>query len=110
MKTRPAFHTVVSIAFWLSASSVAFAQTNSTSPAPAGGKELLIPDRIMRVPATNDFNQPDSEYSFKRSKSSDHFVLFWAKEYGDDPMTNAIANRRFNVDEVLKEADRFYNY
>jgi len=25
-------------------------------------------------------------------------------------MTNSVANRRFNVDEVLKEADRFYNY
>ena len=74
------------------------------------GKEVLIPEHITRVPQGNDFNNPDSEFSFKHSKSTDNFVLFWAKEYGDDPMANAITNRRFNVDEVLKECDRFYDY
>jgi hypothetical protein len=83
------------------------ATKGSTKP---GVKEVLIPPRITRVPETNDFNNPDSEYSFKRSKSTDNFVLFWAKEYGDDPMTNSVANRRFNVDEILKESDRFYDY
>ncbi len=82
----------------------AAAQTNSA------GKEVLIPQHITRVPEGNDFNNPDSEFSFQRSKSTDNFVLFWAKEYGDDPMTNAAANRRFNVDEVLQESDRFYDY
>ena len=76
----------------------------------AAEKEVLIPQRISRVPEGNDFNNPDSEFSFKRSKSTDNFVLFWAREYGDDPMTNAVVNRRFNVDEVLKESDRFFDY
>jgi hypothetical protein len=71
---------------------------------------VLIPSRITRVPDGNDFNNPESEFSFKHSKSSPHFVLFWAKEYGDDPMANATATRRFNPDELLKEADRFYEY
>ncbi len=75
-----------------------------------GGKEVLIPARISNVPATNDFNNPDSEFCFQRSKSTDNFVLFWAKEYGDDPMSNSVTNRRFNVDEILKESDRFFNY
>jgi hypothetical protein len=74
------------------------------------GKELLIPEHITRVPDGNDFNNPDSEFSFKHSKSTDNFVLFWAKEYGDDPMSNSVTNRRFDVDAVLKESDRFYNY
>jgi hypothetical protein len=88
------------------------AQTNSavTTPTHSGGKEVLIPERITRVPEGNDFDKPDSEFSFKHSKSTDNFVLFWAKEYGDDPMTNSVANRRFDVDEILKESDRFYNY
>jgi hypothetical protein len=86
-----------------------------TAPAPvtftnSTGKEVLIPPRITRVPDGNDFNNPDSEYSFKHSKATDNFVLFWAKDYGDDPMTNAITNRRFDVDAVLKESDRFYDY
>jgi len=88
------------------------AQSNSAA-APSSttaGKEVFIPSRISRVPEGNDFNNPESEFSFKRSKSTEHFVLFWAKEYGDDPMTNVVANRRFAVDEILKECDRFYDY
>jgi hypothetical protein len=121
MNIRSACTAAIALAILLTAGPVAFPQTAPGSNAPAipplsipparpGGKELLIPARIMRVPATNDFNNPDSEFSFKHSKSSDNFVLFWAKEYGDDPMTNSVADRRFNADEVLKEADRFYNY
>jgi len=121
MNIRSDCKTAIALAILLTACPVAFPQTAPASNAPAippisipparpGGKEVLIPARITRVPATNDFNNPDSEFSFKHSKSSDNFVLFWAKEYGDDPMTNSVANRRFNVDEVLKEADRFYNY
>src|SRR5262249_41425044 len=72
-------------------------------------KELLIPQHITRVPEGNDFNEPNSEFSFKHSKSTGNFVLFWAKEYGDDPMANAVTNRRFKVDEILKECDRFYD-
>ena len=38
-------------------------------PAKTGGKELLIPVRISRVPATNDFNSPDSEFTNHLDKS-----------------------------------------
>ena len=121
MNIPSACKTTIAIAVLLTACPVAFSQTEPASDAPAippisipaatpGGKELLIPARITRVPASNNFNNPDSEFCFKRSKSSDNFVLFWAKEYGDDPMSNSVTNRRFNVDEVLKESDRFYNY
>ena len=75
-----------------------------------GGKAVLLSVRITRVPDGNDFNDPDSEYCFKHSKASKNMVLFWAKEYGDDPATNAVANRRFNVDASLKECERFYDY
>lgn len=75
-----------------------------------GGKEVLIPERIDSVPEGNDFNNNDSEFCYKHSKSTENFVLFWSKEYGDDPMTNSVVNRRFDVDAVLKEADRFYDY
>ena len=91
----------------------ACAQTTpaATASTNAAGKEVLIPGTgIDQVPDGNDFNNPDSEYSFKHSKSTDNFILFWAKEYGDDPMANTVTNRRFNVDEVLKESDRFYDY
>src|SRR5689334_19027458 len=101
--------TVIAVLFSLAAP-LAHAQTNraAITITNASGKQVFIPQRITRVPETNDFNNPDSEYCFQRSKATDNFVLFWAKEYGDDPMSNTVTNRRFNVDEVLKESDRFY--
>ncbi len=86
--------------------------TNPPALVPPGstGMQVFIPARIDHVPEDNDYNNPDSEYCYKHSKSTANFVLFWAKEYGDDPMTNAITNRRFDIDAVLKEADRFYNF
>jgi hypothetical protein len=115
MKLAPlAINTAAAFAIFLSLGigPLAYAQTNraAITLTNTGGKEVLIPAQITRVPADNDFNNPDSEFSFKRSKATDNFVLFWAKEYGDDPMSNSVTNRRFNVDEVLKESDRFYNY
>jgi len=113
----------VAVGFSFAVGSLASAQTNTgaaagTNAGPvfpitiseAGQKTILIPERISTVPAGNDYYNPNSEYCFQRSKSTDNFVLFWAREYGDDPMTNSVENRRFNVDEILKESDRFYNY
>ena len=115
MRPQNFYETAVALAILFSAGSgpLAYAQTNTAIPESlkSGTKEVLIPQRgITRVPQGNDFSNPDSEYSFKRSKSTDNFILFWAKEYGDDPMMNSVTNRRFNVDEVLKECDRFYDY
>ena len=102
-----AFATVATL---ISVGLLAYGQNAVTTLSAPASKEVLIPQRITRVPEGNDFNNPESEFSFQRSKSTDNFVLFWAKEYGADPLTNAVANRRFNVDEVLKESDRFYDY
>jgi hypothetical protein len=79
----------------------------STTP---GGKEVYLPARVSRVPDDNDYENPESEFCLQRSKQSEHFVLFWAKEYGDDPSANTDRRRRFDVDEILKESDRFYDY
>src|SRR5215471_12381501 len=83
---------------------------SATSSTGSAGKEVLIPSRVTRVPNDNDYDNPDSEFCHKRSKSSENFVLFWAKEYGDDPATNPVENRRFDVDAALKECERFYEY
>src|SRR5579862_761544 len=91
-------------------SAAGIATNTAASSTKAGGKEVLIPERIDQVPDGNNFTDDDSEYCFKHSKSTDNFVLFWDKEYGDDPMTNTNLKKRFNVDEILKESDRFYNY
>jgi hypothetical protein len=112
---HPVFHkaAVAALAILCSVGAWQQASAQLTNP-PAvhkpGEKDVLLPARIGRVPDGNDFNNPESEFAFKRSKATPHFVLFWSKEYGDDPMNNSVTNRRFNVDEVLAEADRFYEF
>src|SRR5215813_9510746 len=112
---RQIFHkAVVALAalFPMAVVPLADAQTNpaTTTSTNTPRMALLIPHHITRVPEGNDFSDPESEFCFKHSKSTDNFVLFWAKEYGDDPMANPAASRRFNVGEILKECDRFYDY
>src|SRR4051794_24593702 len=102
----------LAILFCVGGGSFTYSQTTNIPDAlKSGGKEVLIPATgITRVPDGNDYSNPASEYSFTRCRATDNFVLFWAKEYGDDPMANSITNRRFDVDAILKESDRFYDY
>jgi hypothetical protein len=84
--------------------------TESAADALPAGKEVLLSERIARVPRGNDFDDPESEFCHARSKSTDNFVLFWAKEYGLDPAANEDERRRFNVDLCLSECERFFDY
>ncbi|HYJ15244.1 MAG TPA: DUF6055 domain-containing protein [Candidatus Limnocylindria bacterium] len=87
----------------------ASAMDPSTAKVPI--KEVLIPASGGRnVPENNDYDNPESEFCHQRSKSTDNFILFWAKEYGEDPMANEDARRRFDVNEILKESERFFDY
>lgn len=100
----------------LMVSMASMALVPAQTPAPAGnrtgggGKELLLPKRIGQVPEGNDFDNPESEFAFKRSRATPNMVLFWAKEYGDDPLANPVAGRRFNVDEVVQACEKCYAY
>ena len=46
---------------------VVSAQTNAPAKVASehAGKEVLLPEHITRVPAGNDFNNPDSEFCFQ---------------------------------------------
>ena len=86
------------------------AATEAPAAARPAGKQVLLPESITRVPRDNDFDDPESEFCHARSKSTDNFVLFWAKEYGDDPAANEDERRRFNVDRCLSECERFFDF
>ncbi len=73
-------------------------------------KELYLPERVRRVPEKNDYNDNESEYSFERMVQGDNIAIFWNKEYGDDPMTDPEEGKRFDVNKMLKECERFYDY
>lgn len=80
------------------------------SPKTAPGKEIYIPAKVWRVPENNNYNSDTSEYSYSRKVESDNIVIFWAKEFGADPMKNPDSLKRFNVHEALVECERFYQF
>jgi hypothetical protein len=73
-------------------------------------KKLYLPEKVDRIPKNNDFNDVNSEYSFKHMVQGDNVAIFWSKEYGDNPMTDPNERKRFDVNYMLKECERFYNY
>ena len=77
---------------------------------PASAKELLLPDKIWRVPEGNDFADPESEFSFARSVQSENVAIFWSREYGEDPRENTDKRKRFDPKRMLSECERYYEY
>ena len=73
-------------------------------------KVIKLPARINRVPEGNDFNDPESDFSFSRMIESPNVAIFWHKEFGNDPMTDPEENRRFDVKTILSECERIFNY
>lgn len=56
-----------------------------------------------------DMLRSDSKWSFVRSKQSDHFIVFWAAEFGSDPNASSVPEAmRIDVDDMLKKAETFY--
>lgn len=74
------------------------------------GKEVYLPAKVWRVPDNNNYDSDTSEYSHKRKVEGENIVIFWAKEFGDDPMKNENVAKRFDVHEALKESERFYDF
>ena len=59
-------------------------------------REIYIPKEL----AHNDFSDESAEWSFARSKESEHFVLFWQAGFGDDPGSEDIPSwMRVNTDD-----------
>lgn len=73
-------------------------------------KVLYIPADVYRVPKGNDYNNEDSEYSYKRMVQSDNVAILWAKEFGENPSENTEAKSFFEPDRLLEEAERIYDY
>lgn len=54
-----------------------------------------------------DFTKDSGQYSFKRSKESEHFVVFWEKGFGDNP--KSAANYQFDPDALLTLAEKVWD-
>lgn len=75
----------------------------------AGDRFLLQHPRlsIWQVGELDDYNDPNSTYCYARSKESEHFIVFWQKEFGSDP-TKAKKGYAFDPQVLLDEAEKIY--
>lgn len=73
-------------------------------------KELYLPKEVGRVPTGNDYNDPDSDYSFTRMVEGPNVAIFWHREYGDVPMNNPDERRTFNPYRMLEEIERYTRF
>ncbi|WP_192579240.1 DUF6055 domain-containing protein [Dyadobacter aurulentus] len=82
----------------------------SAQQSATGEKSLYLPGKVMRVPDGNDYHSNESEFSYQRMVQSPNIAIFWHREFGADPAKNADSAKRFDVNEALKECERFYGY
>lgn len=54
-----------------------------------------------------NFNNENSRWCFQRSRESEHFIVFWEKGFGADPMKSDI---KLDVDLVLQRAEILFDY
>lgn len=69
------------------------------------------PGRILCKPSTYgsvDFNNENSQWCFKRSMESEHFVVFWEKSFGNDP-TKASSGYTFNPKSMLADGEKYWD-
>lgn len=71
------------------------------------------PQRYVYQPSefrTMDFMNENSKWCFQRSKESEHFIVFWMKEFGDNPNSSKVpSDMRVDIDDLLEKAEKFYN-
>ena len=69
--------------------------------------KVYIPNEFKGM----DFNDKSSTWCYDRSKQSEHFIVFWAKGYGEnDPNSTSVpADYRVDIDDLLVKAEGFYD-
>ncbi|MEE2770617.1 MAG: DUF6055 domain-containing protein [Bacteroidota bacterium] len=85
-------------------------QENAEIATKVVNKKLIIPEQVWMVPDSNDYEDPESIYSFSRFRESENIAIFWDKEYGNDPAQNDERSKTFNVDSLVMEGERFFKY
>lgn len=94
---------------WMMGLMVLFGSTRIMAQPAIDGKEIYIPKELRH----NDFNNPESDWSYSRMALTENVVLFWEKGFGDDlskapnlegkPMT-------VNKENLLERVEQFYKY
>lgn len=53
-----------------------------------------------------DWESPFSQWCYKRSRSSEHFIVFWERGFGEDP---ARSSKPVDVDKLLRRAEESWD-
>lgn len=71
--------------------------------------KIYIPQELR----SNDFYSSSSAWFYGRSKQSEHFIVFWAKDYDEygiiTPATYPNSTYKVNIDDLLAKAEQFYS-
>jgi len=69
--------------------------------------EIYIPNEF----ADMDLSDDSSTWSYQRSRQSEHFIVFWGKQYGaNDPNSSEVPEfYRVDIDDLLQKAESFYD-
>ena len=87
-----------------------FKSRSVAQSAGSAGKALYIPAHVWHVPDSNNYNNNQSKYSYQRMAQSQNIAIFWAKSFGEDPLSNQDPAKRFDVNDLLQQCERFYQY
>ncbi|MBW3470461.1 DUF4859 domain-containing protein [Arthrospiribacter ruber] len=96
---------VILITFW---------SASCTDELPVPESELTEPNDLeIYIPkefSDMDMSDDASTWSFKRSRQSDHFIVFWDKRYGEnDPNSAEVPDFfRVDIDNLLEKAESYY--
>lgn len=91
--------------------------TYTNSDGTSTGDMIVIgePELILWHPSSsdlsynNDYSVSTNRWCFAHSKESDHFVVFWDREFGDNPNATTVpSSYRVDIDDLLKKAEQFY--
>lgn len=86
------------------------------------GKSSMVlgdPGLILWKPRTsdanynNDYSVETNRWTFKHSKESEHFVVFWDKTFGEisstGKVTGQVSKLTVDINDMLAKAEQFYN-
>lgn len=85
-------------------------QNNQPDESGGDGKEIYLPKTVWSLPENNDYNDNKSLFNNQHMKTTSNIAAYWDKGFGSDPSKSKDADKRFDINEALKEGERFYRY
>ncbi|WP_321343637.1 DUF6055 domain-containing protein [uncultured Draconibacterium sp.] len=78
-------------------------------PAP-NPKDTYYPEGIWNVQQGNDYQNSASQFNVYRMKETQNLVAFWEAGFGDSPSTVADSKYRFQLDDLMEESEKMYEF